>query len=165
MPFSRRRPDGPPALKTRTRTATDGWRGRGSVSFRSRGRRVEYGPEGPGRDGRTPAGIARLRVSGAALQHPRKAWLHGPAAKPAMRRGPRAPVFRAPPADDEEIRKRRASANRYWTILRGALNCAAKEWELSDAVGGTSSPFARSTLPRADTKRVRQGMGRHQRFE
>jgi integrase len=60
-----------------------------------------------------------------------------------MRRGPRAvgPVFCAPPADDEEVRKRRASANRYWTILRGALNYAAKEWKLSDAAWTDIEPF------------------------
>jgi integrase len=68
-------------------------------------------------------------------KHQLKAWLRGMAAKPAMHRGARAaePVFLARPLDDEGIRKRRASANRYWTILRGALNFVAKEWSVSDA--------------------------------
>src|SRR5262245_29271232 len=55
-------------------------------------------------------------------------WLADVAASPARKRPRRGEVrFRPAPASDEEIRRRRASANRAWTYYRASLEHAFQE--------------------------------------
>jgi integrase len=71
-------------------------------------------------------------------------WLATMAATPAQRR-PRAgqPQYQAAPATDEDVRRRRATANRVLTMLKAALNHAFDEGHVSnrDAWGRKLKPF------------------------
>ena len=60
-------------------------------------------------------------------------WLSTMAAGPAQKR-PKAgkPMYRAAPAGDDAVRRRRNSANRVWTMLRAALNYAFAEGQVSN---------------------------------
>jgi integrase len=80
-------------------------------------------------------------------------WLSDLAAQPARRRSSRHGPQRhmPPPADEEGIRRRRASANRVLTVLKAALNHAHHEGRVhsADAWGKRVRPFARVIMPRA----------------
>lgn len=71
-------------------------------------------------------------------------WLSNMAGGPAQTR-PKAgkPKFRPAPAGDEEVRKRRASANRVLTMLKAALNHAFDEGHVTnrDAWGRKLKPY------------------------
>src|SRR5262249_17774168 len=71
-------------------------------------------------------------------------WLAVMAAQPPQAR-PKAgkPQFKPPPSTDENIRARRASANRVLTMLKAALNHAFDEGHVAnrDAWGRKLKPF------------------------
>jgi integrase len=71
-------------------------------------------------------------------------WLGDMAAAPAQRR-PRAgqPQYQPPPATEEDVRRRRATANRVLTMLKAALNHAFDEGHVvnRDAWGRKLKPF------------------------
>jgi integrase len=73
-----------------------------------------------------------------------RAWLAALAATPPQVR-PRAgqPQYKSEPAGDDEIRRRRASANRVLTMLKAALNHAFDEEKVTknDAWGRRLKPF------------------------
>jgi integrase len=80
-------------------------------------------------------------------------WLHNIAHSPAQRRAKGGkPQYRSEPTTDEEIRKRRASANRVLTMLKAALNHAYDEGHVAsrDAWGRRLAPFEK-----VDAARVR----------
>jgi integrase len=71
-------------------------------------------------------------------------WLATMAAAPAQRRAKdNKPQYRPGPTTDEEIRQRRASANRVLTMLKAALNHAYDEGHVAnrDAWGRRLAPF------------------------
>jgi integrase len=71
-------------------------------------------------------------------------WLATMAAAPAQRRAKgNKPQYRPEPTTDEEIRQRRASANRVLTMLKAALNHAYDEGHVAnrDAWGRRLAPF------------------------
>jgi integrase len=78
-------------------------------------------------------------------------WLATMAAAPAQRRAKGTkPQYRPEPATDEEIRQRRASANRVLTMLKAALNHAYDEGHVAnrDAWGRRLAPFERVEVAR-----------------
>jgi integrase len=76
-------------------------------------------------------------------------WLHDLAASPRRTRAPAGVL--PPPATDEEKRRRRSSANRVYTVLRGALNMAFNDGHVdSDAAWRRVKP-----LEEADAARLR----------
>src|SRR5262245_6263314 len=80
-------------------------------------------------------------------------WLALMAHSPAQRRAKAGkPQYRPEPATDEEIRQRRASANRVLTMLKAALNHAYDEGHVGsrDAWGRRLAPFEK-----VDAARVR----------
>ena len=71
-------------------------------------------------------------------------WLATMAATPAQTRSKAGqPRYKAEPASDEDVRRRRASANRVLTMLKAALNHAFDEGHVSnrDAWGRKLKPF------------------------
>src|SRR5262249_27554498 len=71
-------------------------------------------------------------------------WLATMAAQPAQTRPKEGkPQFQPEPEDDEDIRRRRASANRVLTMLKAALNHAFDEGHVTnrDAWGRKLKPF------------------------
>jgi integrase len=78
-------------------------------------------------------------------------WLAAMAAAPAQRR-PKGnkPQYRPEPTTDEEIRQRRASANRVLTMLKAALNHAYDEGHAAnrDAWGRRLAPFEKVEVAR-----------------
>jgi integrase len=78
-------------------------------------------------------------------------WLHNLAHSPAQRR-PKGnkPQYRSEPTTDEEIRQRRASANRVLTMLKAALNHAYDEGHVAnrDAWGRRLAPFEQVEVAR-----------------
>src|SRR5215471_1978023 len=78
-------------------------------------------------------------------------WLATMAAAPAQRR-PKGnkPRYRPEPTTDEEIRQRRASANRVMTMLKAALNHAYDEGHIAnrDAWGRRLAPFEKVEVAR-----------------
>jgi integrase len=78
-------------------------------------------------------------------------WLAAMAAAPAQRR-PKGnkPQYRPEPSTDEEIRQRRASANRVLTMLKAALNHAYDEGHVAnrDAWGRRLAPFEKVEVAR-----------------
>ena len=80
-------------------------------------------------------------------------WLSNMAHSPAQRRAKGGkPQYRSEPTTDEEIRQRRASANRVLTMLKAALNHAYDEGHVGsrDAWGRRLAPFEK-----VDAARVR----------
>lgn len=78
-------------------------------------------------------------------------WLATMAASPAQTRPKDGkPQYRPAPANDEELRRRRASANRVLTILKAALNYAFDEKKVSnrDAWGRRLRPFKKVEVAR-----------------
>jgi integrase len=79
-------------------------------------------------------------------------WLATMAAMPAQSR-PKAgkPRYKPAPATDEDVRRRRATANRVLTILKAALNFAFDEGHISnrDAWGRKLKPFRDVEVARA----------------
>jgi integrase len=74
-----------------------------------------------------------------------RGWLATMAASPAQHRPTREgmPQYKAAPGSDEDLRRRRASANRVLTMLKAALNHAFDEGHISnrDAWGRKLKPF------------------------
>jgi integrase len=56
--------------------------------------------------------------------------------------------YRETPTDEDQVRARRASANRVWAILRAALNYAADNHEISDAAWRRIKPFGGTATAR-----------------
>jgi integrase len=87
--------------------------------------------------------LADLVVSELTAEQLRR-WLANMAAAPAQTR-PKAgkPQYQAPPATDEDVRRRRASSNRVLTMLKAALNHAYDEGHVTnrDAWGRKLKPF------------------------
>jgi integrase len=78
-------------------------------------------------------------------------WLAIMAHSPAQRRAKgNKPQYRPEPATDEEIRQRRASANRVLTMLKAALNHAYDEGHVAnrDAWGRRLAPFEKVEVAR-----------------
>jgi integrase len=78
-------------------------------------------------------------------------WLATMAAAPAQRRAKgNKPQYRPEPTTDEEIRQRRASANRVLTMLKAALNHAYDEGHVAnrDAWGRRLAPFEKVEVAR-----------------
>jgi len=79
-------------------------------------------------------------------------WLADVAATPARRRSSRTGPQRymPAPADEDGVRRRRATANRVLTTLKAALNFAHAEGRVSnaDAWGKRVKPFQRVIVPR-----------------
>jgi integrase len=78
-------------------------------------------------------------------------WLATMAAAPAQRRAKgNKPQYRPEPTNDEEIRQRRASANRVLTMLKAALNHAYDEGHVAnrDAWGRRLAPFEKVEVAR-----------------
>jgi integrase len=78
-------------------------------------------------------------------------WLSNMAHSPAQRRAKgNKPQFRPEPTTDEEIRQRRASANRVLTMLKAALNHAYDEGHVAnrDAWGRRLAPFGKVEVAR-----------------
>jgi integrase len=78
-------------------------------------------------------------------------WLATMAAAPAQRRAKgNKPQYRPEPTTDEEIRQRRASANRVLTMLKAALNHAYDEGHVAnrDAWGRWLAPFEKVEVAR-----------------
>src|SRR6516165_7483768 len=78
-------------------------------------------------------------------------WLSTMAHSPAQRRAKGGkPQYRSEPTTDEEIRQRRASANRVLTMLKAALNHAYDEGhvESRDAWGRRLAPFEKVEVAR-----------------
>jgi integrase len=71
-------------------------------------------------------------------------WLHDLAARPRKVRGKNGSPARSlpPPQTSDEKRRRKATANRIWTVLRAALNKAFRAKRVSsDSVWRTVAPF------------------------
>jgi integrase len=80
-----------------------------------------------------------------------RSWLATLAAAPAQTRPKGAePKYMAPPVTDEDVRRRRASANRVLTMLKAALNHAHDEGHVAnrDAWGRKLKPFRDVQLAR-----------------
>jgi integrase len=78
-------------------------------------------------DAHVPTSL-RQREASAVTAEMLRQWLRGIAAAPARKRSKRGEqAYKNMPDDDEGVRKRRATANRVWTILRAALNHSFKE--------------------------------------
>ena len=78
-------------------------------------------------------------------------WLATMAAAPAQRRAKgNKPQYRSEPTTNEEIRQRRASANRVLTMLKAALNHAYDECHVAnrDAWGRRLAPFEKVEVAR-----------------
>jgi integrase len=78
-------------------------------------------------------------------------WLATMATAPAQRRAKNnKPQYRPEPTTDEEIRQRRASANRVLTMLKAALNHAYDEGHVAnrDAWGRRLAPFEKVEVAR-----------------
>jgi integrase len=78
-------------------------------------------------------------------------WLSNMANSPAQRRAKGGkPQYRSEPTTDEEIRQRRASANRVLTMLKAALNHAYDEGHVvsRDAWGRRLAPFEKVDVAR-----------------
>jgi integrase len=60
-----------------------------------------------------------------------EAWMHAVASSPARHRGKEAPG----PDTPEDLRARRATANRLWTMLRAALNLAHRDRKIPSNAG------------------------------
>src|SRR5215471_8679798 len=78
-------------------------------------------------------------------------WLSVMAHSPAQRRAKGGkPQYRSEPTTDEEIRQRRASANRVLTMLKAALNHAYDEGHVAsrDAWGRRLAPFEKVEVAR-----------------
>jgi integrase len=77
-------------------------------------------------------------------------WRAALAAMPAMKRSPQGKqCYRAEARTQEEIRKRKASANRVWGMLRAALNFAYREGRVaSDQSWRRVEPFKGVDQPR-----------------
>jgi integrase len=78
-------------------------------------------------------------------------WLSNMAHSPAQRRAKGGkPQYRSEPTTDEEIRQRRASANRVLTMLKAALNHAYDEGHVAsrDAWGRRLAPFGKVEVAR-----------------
>jgi integrase len=78
-------------------------------------------------------------------------WLATMAAAPAQRRAKgNKPQYRPEPTTDEEMRQRRASANRVLTMLKAALNHAYDEGHVAnrDAWGRRLAPFEKVEVAR-----------------
>jgi integrase len=78
-------------------------------------------------------------------------WLATMAAAPAQRRAKgNKPQYRPEPTTDEEIRQRRASANRVLTMLKAGLNHAYDEGHVAtrDAWGRRLAPFEKVEVAR-----------------
>jgi integrase len=83
---------------------------------------------------------------------PLRKWLRNMAAAPGQVRPTRdgKPQYRAAPKSDEDIRKRRSTANRTLTVLKACLNYAYDEGHVSsrDAWGRKLKPFAGTEMAR-----------------
>jgi integrase len=77
-------------------------------------------------------------------------WRAALAAMPAMKRSPQGKqAYRPEAKSEEDVRKRRASANRVWGMLRAALNHAYREGRVaSDQVWRRVEPFKGVDQPR-----------------
>ncbi|MBN8905703.1 MAG: site-specific integrase, partial [Rhodospirillales bacterium] len=99
--------------------------------------------------------LGDLRIEDITSDRYRK-WLVGAAARPALlrsskRKGAKANTKAAPGKDKNEIRKRQASANRVWSMLRAALNFVYQEGLVtSDAEWRRVKPFKDVDAPRIE---------------
>src|SRR5262249_20926361 len=77
-------------------------------------------------------------------------WRSTLAAMPAMKRSPQGKqAYRPEARTEEDVRKRRASANRVWSMLRSCLNCAYREGKVaSDQAWRRVEPFKGVDQPR-----------------
>src|SRR5262249_58906597 len=89
-------------------------------------------------------------------------WLALMAHSPAQRRAKAGqPQYRSEPTTDEEIRQRRASANRVLTMLKAALNHAYDEGHVGnrDAWGRRLAPFEKGEVARVGYLTVAEAEG------
>ena len=96
--------------------------------------------------------LGELRVEKLTKQHLRS-WLAGMASAPAQKRSKDGkPSYRPAPANEDEIRARRATANRVLTMLKAALNHAYDEGLVKnrDAWNRKLKPFREVDAARVD---------------